>query len=395
MTLDITTLMTTGAFVALLSAIFLFGAWLQDRRPPLAWWAAAQFAGALGVSLMVVGAVVQTIAFVAVGGFIATSCMALTWAGARTFSQRPVGFVPLAAGPVVNLIASAIPAVGGDTDAPMLVGFTVAVAYLFAAAGELWSGREEPLSARWPLIGLFVLHGAVHGAGIYDVAVGAFSFPQIAPPLQSGFGLIHFESLVYSLGAAVCMLLIVKERSELRYKVEARTDALTGLANRAAFFGRAERMMARSLGDGSPFSVIVFDLDYFKNVNDTQGHAAGDRVLQLFADTLVSVLRPQDLAGRHGGEEFAVALPEANVETAYIVADRVRHAFAEICYAAGDLRMPITASGGVAQAWPSAHLHDVVGAADEALYVAKRLGRNRVERATISATKDGEVVRVA
>ena len=163
---------------------------------------------------------------------------------------------------------------------------------------------------------------------------------------------------------------LVLERDRL-----ARVDALTGLANRRGAEEAMNRMVSRANRDGSPLSVAVLDVDHFKRVNDTFGHAAGDEVLRALALVLQRTVREGDLAGRWGGEEFLALLPTAALDGAKIVAERVRVGV-ENAALPGIGR--VTISAGVAQLRPNEKALDLVGRADEALYRAKMQGRNRV-----------------
>jgi two-component system cell cycle response regulator len=160
----------------------------------------------------------------------------------------------------------------------------------------------------------------------------------------------------------------------------ATTDALTGLLNRRAFLDAVERERARSDRHVLPFSLLLLDLDHFKAVNDTNGHAAGDAVLKGVANVLTRVARKSDVVARWGGEEFVVALPQTGEAGARVAGERVRRGIAEATYAlpSGEaLRM--TASVGVSSAESPWALESIVGAADAAMYSAKSRGRNRVE----------------
>jgi diguanylate cyclase (GGDEF)-like protein len=140
----------------------------------------------------------------------------------------------------------------------------------------------------------------------------------------------------------------------------------------------------------------MFDLDRFKWINDSFGHDVGDEVLRTFADTTRSVLRPNDLFGRYGGEEFCVVLPGATIEAAYVIAERVRHKFAHASESVAGRKMNATVSAGVATAASSTTLEAIMREADHGMYRAKSQGRNRVERADPNLKpSDGAVIRVA
>jgi len=199
---------------------------------------------------------------------------------------------------------------------------------------------------------------------------------------MSLFGMIHFESIVYFVGTAVFILALVKERSEATSRIAAGIDSLTGIANRAAFTEAAMHIVERCRRDKAPVSVIMFDLDSFKAINDTHGHAVGDSVIQKFCAVTNAALRPHDVFGRLGGEEFAVILPGCSIEPACVRAERIRFAFAEDCHVVGTHQVNATVSGGVSVSVDAeATLSDLLGFSDEALYRAKSAGRNRIKRA--------------
>jgi diguanylate cyclase (GGDEF)-like protein len=136
---------------------------------------------------------------------------------------------------------------------------------------------------------------------------------------------------------------------------------------------------------GLPLSMIVADLDYFKKINDTYGHPAGDAVLVKVASRLRSCIRPQEALGRYGGEEFLVVLPGASHKTAMAVAERMRAAVASQPETVGNATLNLTISAGVASTdvFPTATTEELISRADMALYAAKDAGRNRVVNATL------------
>ena len=157
-------------------------------------------------------------------------------------------------------------------------------------------------------------------------------------------------------------------------------DPLTGLFNRRGFAEACGRVIERESRAGRPVSVMIFDLDHFKSINDRFGHPAGDEVLKLFATIVVGNLRISDLSGRIGGEEFAALLP-CSLEEGVLVAERVREAFEASGIVVEEGPVDTTVSIGVAGGPAGTELEVLLAAADTALYQAKRGGRNRVEAA--------------
>lgn len=155
-------------------------------------------------------------------------------------------------------------------------------------------------------------------------------------------------------------------------------DSLTGLLNHARFKDRLAGEIARSRRTGSPVSVCLIDLDHFKAVNDTHGHQAGDRVIQMLAHALRARLRRSDVVARYGGEEFAAILLDTPQRTAVTVMNKIREVFALIGFEGPTEAFNVTLSVGLVEPQPFTSAEDAIAAADEALYEAKRTGRNRV-----------------
>lgn len=166
--------------------------------------------------------------------------------------------------------------------------------------------------------------------------------------------------------------------SELELRQRASTDVLTGVLSRRAFKEEATRSLALAARHDHPLSCIAIDLDRFKNVNDTFGHAAGDRVLVDAVKACVGELRQTDLMGRLGGEEFAVLLPHTEAKHAAEVAEKLRVAIERLNFTFAGRSLQVTASLGVAETAGSGDADWLLERADEALYEAKSLGRNCV-----------------
>jgi diguanylate cyclase (GGDEF)-like protein len=159
----------------------------------------------------------------------------------------------------------------------------------------------------------------------------------------------------------------------------ASTDELTGLANRRSFFERFAEAWALADRERHPLGCIVFDIDHFKLVNDTHGHAAGDAILKALAATCRRRLRSCDLLGRIGGEEFCVLCPATPLDGTLELAERLRTAVAQAEFQTRGNAIPVTISLGVAGRRPAhAHPEDLIRAADTMLYRAKQTGRNQV-----------------
>lgn len=196
---------------------------------------------------------------------------------------------------------------------------------------------------------------------------------------------------MYRLTDPLMMLVIAMIASELFYRIRgqqfalqrelrelASIDALTGLHNRRELENRISEEMSRSRRHAEPMSIVIGDLDRFKRVNDSFGHAVGDDVLRAVGERIRRNLRTEDLAVRWGGEEFLLLLPSTDEQQAVGVADKIRQAIADRPVACGDREVPVTISFGVAQLGSDEQVSELVRRADDAMYRAKSGGRNRV-----------------
>ena len=176
-----------------------------------------------------------------------------------------------------------------------------------------------------------------------------------------------------------CAVAVTNARRYEEMKAEALTDSLTGLANRRALDAAVVREIARPRRDATPCTVLFIDIDRFKDINDSVGHAVGDSVLQAVGCGLRDRLRRGDLLARYGGEEFVALLPDTDLQAALRVAEVLRRRIASLDFRSLAGGLPVRVSIGVAQLSEelmSAGL--LVSAADSAMYEAKRQGRNRV-----------------
>jgi diguanylate cyclase (GGDEF)-like protein len=170
-------------------------------------------------------------------------------------------------------------------------------------------------------------------------------------------------------------LLLAKEA----LRREAKRDSLTSLWNHKAIMEILERELLRAERDHQPVGAIMIDVDHFKAVNDSRGHAAGDAVLRIIASGIAAMVRPYDSVGRYGGEEFLIIAPGCGIGETWELAERVRAHVAGCSIMAGGSAVHVTLSLGVATGESATDLEKVLQAADAALYGAKHAGRNRVE----------------
>jgi diguanylate cyclase (GGDEF)-like protein len=177
---------------------------------------------------------------------------------------------------------------------------------------------------------------------------------------------------------------LLQAREDLRR--EASRDGLTSLWNRKAILALLERELLRAERDRSPVGLIMIDVDHFKAVNDSRGHAAGDTVLRIIASGIAAMVRPYDSVGRYGGEEFLIVAPGCGLTETWELAERVRIHVAGCSIMAGGSSVEVSLSLGVATGDSSGEIEKLLHGADAALYQAKNAGRNRVEPSIGRAT---------
>ena len=299
----------------------------------------------------------------------------MVWNAARVFHGRPTSWPGMLAGALVwAVVGFGLPE---TSHLRVIVGAALVAAYAAMTASELWSERRKDMQARWPAIGFPAMHGVVL---MLPILLGDFFRADGgALDVRSGWvAAFAIELVLYAVGTVFIIFMLVSERQVKAHKTAASIDPLTGLFNRRGFSELTGRMIAREEKGGRPVTVLIFDIDHFKSVNDRFGHPAGDEILKLFANVLVHTLRITDIVGRVGGEEFAAMLP-CSIEEAVSAADRVRTVFAGAGVQVDDTPLTTSVSIGVAGGPPGTDLNTLLAAADSALYRAKRGGRNRVE----------------
>ncbi|UCI05526.1 GGDEF domain-containing protein [Mesorhizobium sp. B1-1-8] len=374
MLLDYNSLLLAVGFSAACLSLTLFGTWLTARSDKfLLTWA---------ISVLVVVAEVFTY-----NAYIKTPGPAL---GVLTLALLLLGFsVMLGAAYQFRTGRSPLPrtvlgvgisfavtlppmALGSDGLGFMLENFLAAL-LLFATAYEYWKGRAE---APAPLIGVTLLYSLTAASFVLCSAVlvqdGKLVLGHAPSNWAEDLSLVIVIAALTGIGGL--SLALNQMRLARHHQRDAQTDALTGLLNRRALFDLHGKTAV-----GAFTAVVVFDLDGFKAINDEFGHAAGDEVLKVFAGELSGNLRPNDIAARMGGEEFALVLKRTMPEMVEGTAERIRMAFAARTIETEAGPLGCTVSAGFAFGSNEGTSFDkVLSAADRALYAAKRSGRNRV-----------------
>jgi diguanylate cyclase (GGDEF)-like protein len=375
MVLDQATLFAVATGITGLLGVFLIMLWIQERSiRALGWWGAAYLMGAAAVTLggtqdalgVIPTEIPNVLLFVACG---------MIWSGARLFHGRRVLPGAMFFGAVVWYIAMQQPGFVQSVYARIVLSSLVIAGYAFLTAFELRRERRRELFAHWQSFAIPLLHSAV-----FLAPVSLFVLLPARASVDRLFALFAFETVIYVVGTAFVVVVMAKERVALVHKTAAMTDLLTGLFNRRAFLEAGDRLIAQRARSSLPVSVLVFDLDKFKSINDRFGHAVGDAALKVFANTASTNMRATDVIGRFGGEEFVAVIP-GNAADATMVADRVRMAFQAVGLEIAGHPIGATVSVGVASALAPVELDDMLARADAALYRAKNSGRNRVESA--------------
>jgi len=381
----------TLSVMALLGVLTLF-AWLQNRAiRALAWWSGAVLLMALALGLLCLRGTIPNFLSLDLAYVVLFTSSGLMLEGARCFDGHRRSLFVVFAGAGVWFAACHVPPIYDSVTARTVVVSAIVGLYSLGCAHVMWRGRAEPLLSRWPLIVLVGLGGMLFLVRIplaitYPLAHSAINSVDA---LQSPwFAIASTTTLLFIVAVYFLFLALAKERAELAHRHAAMTDPLTGLFNRRAFMELAGRRLAARGPAGETLALLIFDLDWFKKINDGWGHAIGDQALRLFAETLRASLRPDDIAGRLGGEEFAAIVGGTDREAAVRVAERIRENFAHGAKTVDGAPVGATVSVGVCYRGSAgaADIAPLLESADVALYQAKALGRNRIEVAADRAT---------
>jgi diguanylate cyclase (GGDEF)-like protein len=355
--------------------LFLIFAWLQERHTrALAWWGAAYLLGASSMALWNAPQPLLSVPPDIAGAIMFIAC-GMIWNGVRLFHGRNPLLLASFAGAAAWVACMRFPAIATGDTARAMLGAVIIAAYTLSIALELWRERRQSLFSRTAAVVVPIMHCAIF---LTPIAM------ELAWPTSLGSGwleLLALETMIYAVGTAFIVLLMVKDQQVLFHRTAASTDVLTGLLNRRAFLEAAINLSAQQEKKSAQVTLMMFDLDHFKTINDRFGHAVGDDALKTFAASVSASLRTNDIVGRLGGEEFA-AIVAAGSDIGARIAERVRAGFETVGVEISGHQIGATVSIGTATAAADRHsIEWLIARADAALYAAKKSGRNRVSAA--------------
>lgn len=369
--------MAITVFTPALAGCLLLLSWLQHRNVgALALWGTGFVTISIATALVIVArGTIPDFWSIIVGNALLAAAYGILWCGARKFEGKDAPILLALLGVGLWIAACSIAPIYAWPQARATVIAAIAVAYTLLAVFELWRARGDD-GWRWPIMLLLLGHAV--WVPMQIPLAGAWRHPDPAEVNLLMFAI--FEGAFVTICAAYLFGGLAKDRIAASYRHASLTDPLTGVANRRSFFGTGERLLMRAAHAGQPTALLMFDLDRFKRINDRFGHQSGDAVLIGFCRLAASLLRPTDLFGRIGGEEFAMLLPETDEQDALQLAERLRAAFEATSFAVGGHAVTATVSVGVAiSQQANSDLAALLKAADEALYRAKIAGRNCVQ----------------
>jgi len=379
--LSVPTLWT--AFIINFLALGLIWAYVTRSYPKFTaapFWTASAFAAAFGASLASLRIVVDSLLPLLAGGTVLILASCLAAMGIQRFYDQPVGWRQTALITGMGFAGMIFFIVGYDSQPVRMLIYSVAQVLPFALTLKLLLSRENGrvnagarLAATVAI--LIIVVYAMRVMGNLLQAGGEFSFLRFSPVHSVSILVLMFLSMSWNFG----FLLMAIDRLRNEVADLALLDDLTGVGNRRHLLQRLTEECARSERSGEAFALLVIDLDGFKAINDTHGHAAGDACLQHFTLMAQTRLRPGDMLARTGGDEFCIVLPASTLREGAMIARRILDVCREDAEACVGNDIPISLSIGVAQ-WSremGAFPDRVIAAADHALYAAKKDGRNR------------------
>ncbi|MEX6508085.1 GGDEF domain-containing protein [Jiella sp. M17.18] len=388
MQFDVTTMLLLMAGTCTIASGAMLMEWRKGGEPALAWWSPAFLVIGIGSALTPLRQIGLDVLAIGLSNALTIGGYGGLFAGIASFTghRKLTALWPL--GCIVWLLFWLFSPLSDDVFARIVVqSFSVVVYSAVAGVLLLQMPRANALvkTVGW----VFTIRAVFFAVRI---AMVSLSGSVLDARLMTGFSFtsVMFEGVLASVLLGYLLLAVGRDRREVSLKRLAETDFLTGIDNRRAFALKARVALALAPRRTNPnTSLLIIDIDNFKRLNDTHGHAFGDEVLQMFAAIVAGHLGPADLFARLGGEEFAVLLPGQNVESATRTANAIRRSFAEAADVIDGRSVKSTVSIGIASAAEAGSLDTLTRLADGALYRAKSGGRNKVIAAEPEAEMSG------
>lgn len=357
--------------------VFLFYFWTYrpTRSPYSGWWCIALLFFLTGSVCFLLTRTDHQVWANPLGNVLLVSGSLSVWAGARSLRTALPPRSAIIVIPLGTLVASAVdnPETNIWSGGPV---FLASISLAFGLAShELWRLDQDYSRMRVPMAvfsaGLSVFYASRLLVFLMEGPTGPVFVTVFGPAVTTMVTMVLLVVVSYSMAA------LSNEQQTRALQVAATRDDLTGLLNRKAFLDLAATQLATRSGTNSSGALILADLDHFKVVNDTYGHAAGDNVLRSFAEACIATVRSTDLIGRYGGEEFVLLLPGATAREAESITEEISRRLT----VPTDQTIIATSSYGICTYDAGkTNLNDLILAADEALYRAKAQGRDRAVR---------------
>ncbi len=376
MLLDLRTIYFIVAVSCIVLSALQFAAYATGRfeRWPL-WWGASNLLVGIGSFLVALRNFVPYYISIDAGNVLTIVGYMLMFFAVRAFAGHPIdrrhSWIVIVCGSLPVALFISDPA--AVSERLLYVSVICCLCDLTIVREAAGIARREKLYSAALLCGLYVATAAIFAVRSFLAATG-----NIGGPDPFGASVVHswmaVSAVAFIMLRSMAMVLMAAERSRNQLIELAHHDPLTGVLNRSGIAQRVPQLA------GQPLSLLIIDVDNFKQLNDRHGHAAGDEVLRLFSTVAKGILRPGDLLARQGGDEFLAVLGTVDREEAVAIANRVRLSFAAAVMQMPDLAIFPTLSIGVSVRTPEiGDFERLVQKADEALYRSKREGRNRVE----------------
>ncbi|BCP54081.1 GGDEF domain-containing protein [Kaistia sp. 32K] len=381
MKLDVPTLLVVLAAMSQMACLSLMSNWLKSRpERHVRLWALALQIGALSCVLLLLRGRIPDWLSIGVANAGTFVTLGIAWNGARAFNGRRPRWLPVFIAPALWLISLQFPVIGGSIAHRVAISSVLMAPLSAALAWEIWARGRDALVWRGP----FACVPAAHTLFLLVRTVWALT-TDVPPDLLHGGSLLSLgilEPILMMFAATIIGLRLTDERLKNMLKRAASVDGLTGLLNHGAFMDLAREQVEQTRKAEEAVTLLLFDLDRFKQLNDRYGHAAGDAALKLFAGIVRQRTRDSDLVGRVGGEEFAALLVGCGADRGRFVAECIRADMASEPVVFATHRIQVTVSIGVMTvSGPKADFESLMVLADEALYAAKRGGRDLVFQA--------------